>query len=123
MKYLSLAVGLFAALALVFGVRADDATVIGLGVVAAICAVTTYRSHGISSFLKIFAAIFATETVVFGAAYLLGTTDYWPEPYKAYVIPESLPLTIAMFGILVYAVAHIPVIEAMTLRPRTPRPK
>jgi vitamin B12/bleomycin/antimicrobial peptide transport system ATP-binding/permease protein len=114
MKYLSLAVGLFAALALVFGARSGDATVIGLGVAAAICAATTYRSHAISSFLKIFVAIFGIETVAFGAAYLLGKTDYWPEAYRAYLIPESLPLTIAMFGILVYAVAQIPVIKTMT---------
>src|SRR5215207_8404483 len=114
MKYLSLAVGLFAVLALVFGVYGEDGFVIGLGVVAGICAATTYLSQAMSSFLKIFAAIFAVETVLFGAAFLLGKTPYWPEGYDAYLIPETLPLTIAMFGILVYAVSHIPVIKAMT---------
>jgi putative ATP-binding cassette transporter len=109
-----LAVGLFAAVSFVLGVSSGDGIVIGLGVAAAICAVTTYLSCDISSFLKIFAAIFGIETVAFGAAYLLGSTGYWPEAYRAYLMPWEVPLTIAMFGILVYAVAHVPVIKAMT---------
>ena len=106
MKPLSIGVALFGLLALVqpaIELNPSDAL---LGIVALICAATTFRSAAISSFLKIFVGIFSTETIVFGLAVLLGRGGFWPSDYAAYLPPQSLPLTVAMFSILVYLVAQ-----------------
>jgi vitamin B12/bleomycin/antimicrobial peptide transport system ATP-binding/permease protein len=79
-----------------------------------LCAFTTYQARTISAFLKIFAAVFATETVIFGVVYLVGRIGLWPSTLEDYQIPESLPLTVAIFAILVYAISFIPVVKSMT---------
>jgi putative ATP-binding cassette transporter len=79
-----------------------------------LCAFTTYRTPSISNFLQIFAAIFATETVVFGVIFLVAQVGLWPASLEDYVLPESLPLTVAIFAILVYAISFIPVVQSMT---------
>src|SRR6266446_6854046 len=81
-----------------------DVTTAVLGVAALLCAYTTFHSTAISSFLKIFVGIFSTETIVFGLAVLAGRAGLWPADYTDYLPPESLPLTVAIFSILVYLV-------------------
>jgi len=81
---------------------------------ALLCALTTYRSHAISSFMKIFVAIFTIEMVVFGSLYLVAEIGFWPPSMEDYRLPESLPLTVAIFSILVYLVSFIPVVRSMT---------
>ena len=39
---------------------------------------TTFWSAAISSFLKVFVAIFSTETIVFGLAVVAGRAGFWP---------------------------------------------
>jgi len=113
MKFLAIAVALFAAVS-AFVAQKTGAPLIGvLSGVGFICALTTFRSHTSSAFLKIFVAIFASETVLFGALYLLSEVGLWPENLQDYMLPESLPLTMAMFAILVYAVSFIPVVKSM----------
>jgi putative ATP-binding cassette transporter len=107
MKQLSVAVGLFGIAALVQPVLQHNYADMLLGVVALLCAVTTFRSGAISSFLKIFVGIFSTETIVFGAATIASRAGWWPQFLAGYLPPESLPLTVAIFSILVYAVAHL----------------
>jgi vitamin B12/bleomycin/antimicrobial peptide transport system ATP-binding/permease protein len=114
MKPLSICVALFGLLALVVARTASDITTAILGVAAVLCAFTTFRSTAISSFLKIFVGIFSTETVVFGLAVLAGKTGLWPASYAEYEPPESVPLTFAIFSILVYAVAQIAVVRQIT---------
>jgi len=75
-----------------------------LGVVALLCAFTTWRSATISSFLRILIGIFSTETIVFGLAVVAGRAGLWPID-EEYLPPESLPLTVAIFTLLVYAAA------------------
>jgi len=103
MKALSLCVALFGLLALVemHGSAAEAL----LGAVALLCAFTTFRAAHISSFLKILVGIFSTETIVFGLAVLAGHAGFWPIE-EAYLPPESLPLTVAIFSILVFVAAH-----------------
>jgi len=79
-----------------------------------LCAFTTYQSRTISTFLQIFAAIFAAETVIFGTVFLAAQTGLWPASLVDYELPESLPLTVAIFGILVHAISFIPVVRSMT---------
>jgi vitamin B12/bleomycin/antimicrobial peptide transport system ATP-binding/permease protein len=84
-----------------------------LGGAALICAFTTWRSQGISSFLKVFVAIFGTEAVVFGLVHFAARLGFWPDWAQEYALPESLPLTVAIFSILVWLVSHLPVVRSV----------
>src|SRR5215469_7299479 len=106
MKLLSFCVGLFGLVALLQPALEMSLAGALLGVVALICAFTTFRSAAISHFLKIFVGIFSTETIVFGLPVLAGRAGLWPAVYRDYVPPESLPLTVAIFSILTYAAAQ-----------------
>jgi putative ATP-binding cassette transporter len=114
MKFLSICVALFAILALVLAQSLGDVATAILGIGALLCAATTWRSSAISSFLKIFVGIFSTETVVFGLAMLAAKTDLWPAAYAEYLLPESLPLTVAIFSITVYAAAQLRTVRQIT---------
>jgi putative ATP-binding cassette transporter len=105
MKALSLGVALFGLVALVQPAMHANVADALLGVFALVCAFTTFRSAGISHFLKIFVGIFSAETIVFGLAVLAGRAGAWPLD-EAYLPPDSLPLTVAIFSILVYVAAH-----------------
>jgi putative ATP-binding cassette transporter len=114
MKLLSGAIALLSVLALAVYWRTDDlgsALLFGFGLV---CGYTTLKSGTISTFLKIFVSIFSVEVVLFGGAYLLSVTGNWPTGFEEYRIPESLPLTVAMFSALVWAVSHLPVVRSIT---------
>jgi putative ATP-binding cassette transporter len=114
MRMLSLSV-LFAAALIAFGgIHAGDHGLLGLAAAGALAALTTWRSATISSFLKIFASIFAVEYCVFGLIVLLASLDLWPKALAAYAPPLSLAATVAVFGILIYAISFIPVIRAIT---------
>jgi putative ATP-binding cassette transporter len=114
MRILSLAVALFAVAAILVGLRAPDIGLFLYAGAALLCAVATDRSAHISKFLRVFEIVFAVETIVFGAAYLVDALGMWPQDYGDYALPSSLPLTVALFGSLVYAVSHIPVVRTMT---------
>jgi len=114
MRTLSLAVALFALAAVLVGLRAPDVGVFLFAAAALLCAGATYRSAHMSTFLRVFEVIFAIETIVFGVAYLVDELGLWPQAYADYALPDSLPLTVALFGSLVYAVSHIPVVRKMT---------
>lgn len=111
MKALSIAVGLFGLVALLEPAMQANLAAALLGVVALAAAVTTYRSASISSFLRIFVGIFSTETIVFGLAVVAARAGLWPRFLAAEPPPESLPLTVAIFSILVYAVARLPTVR------------
>jgi putative ATP-binding cassette transporter len=110
---LSIAVGAFAVAAFATGQISGDGLYL-LGGIAAICAVTTYLSRHISSFLKIFVAIFSIETIAFGLMVLGGALRLWPDAYIDYLPPQSLALTVAIFSILVYSVSHLPVVRSVS---------
>ena len=114
MKQLSVGVALFGLLALVLAATMQDAWTAGLGVAVLLCAFTTYRSAGISSFLKIFVSIFSIETIVFGLTVLAARGGLWPQVYEDYELPESLPLSVAIFSIAVYVVAQADVVRQIT---------
>ena len=114
MKALSIAVAVFGCAALVLAETGKDVITAVLGVVALGCAFTTYRAIGISCFLKIFVAIFSAETIVFGLAVLAGKAGLWPAAYAEYLPPESLPLTVAIFSIIVYVLSSLAVVRQIT---------
>lgn len=114
MKILALAAAVLSLVAAFVAHMKGDSIVALLATAALVCAYTTYRSAAISSFLKIFAAIFTTETVLFGAIFLIEKMNWWPVSLNEYRLPESLPLTVAIFSILVYAASFIPIVLSMT---------
>jgi vitamin B12/bleomycin/antimicrobial peptide transport system ATP-binding/permease protein len=118
MKNLSFGVAAIGLLAVAFGLKAGDGWEIGLGISALICAVTTYLSAGISSYLKIFAGIFSIETIVSGLLAVVIKADLWPVAFADYQPPDAslntFPITVAMFSILTYAVSHIGVVLQIT---------
>ncbi|HMF06972.1 MAG TPA: ABC transporter ATP-binding protein/permease, partial [Methylocella sp.] len=113
MQILAILVAIFSTAAAATGLLAGDHPVLLLAAAGLLCAYTTYRSRGISIFLRIFAAIFAAETVAFGSVFLVAVNGLWPSSLANYEFPISLPLTVAIFGILVYAISFIPVVRSM----------
>ena len=110
MKPLSIAVTLVGLVALVQPALQTNSSAAVLGIVTLICAVTTFRSTSISTFLKIFVGIFSTETIIFVLAVVATRAGYWPTDLTQ-APPESLPLTVAIFSILVYGVAQFPTVQ------------
>ncbi|MCX7900254.1 MAG: ABC transporter ATP-binding protein/permease, partial [Methylocystis sp.] len=114
MQKLGFAVAIFAIFVALAGAHRDESDLFVLAIAAGLCAYATWRAAGISSFLKIFVAIFSTETIVFGLVRLVEAEGLWPAALADYTPPDSLPITVAIFSIIVYAVSHIPVVRQMT---------
>src|SRR3977135_1395336 len=114
MSLLAVLVGLFSAAAAVVSLKTGDNFLLLLAGGGCFCAFPPYRSRTISTFLQIFAAIFAAETVIFGSIFLAAQTGLWPSSLEEYELPESLPLTVAIFGIIVHAISFIPVVRSIT---------
>ncbi len=113
MKFLAFAVLGFAVLAGGAGVFGKDPFLYLVGGAAAVCAWTTWRSAAISPFLRIFVAIFSTETIVFGLATVAVRLGLWPERLAALVLPDELTVTVAVFSILVYVIGRLPSLKSM----------
>lgn len=110
MRPLSFAVAALAAIALVIGQQSGNAGTIGMGVIGLLLAFVTFRAPSLAFFLRIFCAVFGTEYVLFGGAALLGQTGLWPIGTGIPPLPTSLPTTVGVFSILVYAISFAPVI-------------
>jgi putative ATP-binding cassette transporter len=108
--------GLVALLALILlGISAYEQGTAGLDLVfvGAILAVTTWRSAGMSRFLQIFAAVFASEFLIFGAMLTLAERDLWPAVLDVILPPDSLPITVGVFGIIIHLISYIPGVAAI----------
>ena len=106
MKPLSISVALLGLLTLAQSAIQTDLPGAFFGGTILLCAFATFRSADISSFLKIFVAIFSVETVVFGLAWLAYRAGFWPTEYLQYAPPTSLPVAVAIFSILGYAMTR-----------------
>jgi vitamin B12/bleomycin/antimicrobial peptide transport system ATP-binding/permease protein len=111
MKPLSIGLALIGILALIQPAIELNPSGAAFGVAILISAVATYRSAEISRFLKIFVGIFSTETIIFAVPVIVGRAGVWPVAYAAYLPPETLPVTLAIFSITVYAVAHLRTVQ------------
>ena len=105
------------ALALVFmgHDKGYDGWQIGLAVSLFLCAATTYLSAGISSYLKVFGAIFSIEAIASGLLTTLIKAGHWPAVLADYQPPQSFletfPITVAVFSIIIYVLAHVGVVQ------------
>ena len=114
MKRLGLAVAVFSLLSVAVGIMTAHPNfylMAGFGLAAA---VATYRSEPISSYLRIFVAIFSTEIILFGADTILSQTGLWPDALGRFAMPVSLPITVELFTIILYGVSFIPIVRRMT---------
>jgi putative ATP-binding cassette transporter len=111
MRILSFAVAALAAVALLAGQQSGSAGLIGMGVVGILLALATFRAQGIATFLRIFSTIFAVEYVLTSAGSVLAQLGSWPASLQALAPPPSLAITIAVFGLVVYAISFVPSIR------------
>jgi putative ATP-binding cassette transporter len=111
MKSLALGVALLGALAFFDAARAADPFAALLGAAALGCAAATFCSRSTSTFLKILIAIFSVQTVAFGLAFLAAREGLWPAETSEYSLPAWLPVTTAIFAMLIYASAHLGVVR------------
>ncbi len=123
MKQLSIGVAIAAAIALVAGITkggvdvlglAADPTLLSIGAIGLMLALTTFHSPPISPFLRVFSTIFAVEYVVTAAVYVAVQAGWWPPSFSELAPPASLPITVAIFGLLVHLISFIPVIRQIT---------
>jgi putative ATP-binding cassette transporter len=113
MRLLSIAIILFAFLSIGLGATGGDRQAVGLGIVGFLLGITTWRAQSLSRFLQIFAVIFASEYIIFGSVLTLEVHDLWPASLEALSVPESLPITVGIFGLIIYAISFIPGIVAI----------
>jgi putative ATP-binding cassette transporter len=114
MKILGLAVAAFALAALGLGVAQHESILQLLGAFSLIAAWCCWRAADGSVFLKIFIALFCVEIIAFGLGDFAARFGYWPQALEDAKFPATLPLTVAVFAILVYAVSHIAVVRRLT---------
>jgi putative ATP-binding cassette transporter len=113
MQILAVAVAIFAVAAFGIGQAAGLPGTFGLAVTGILLALAIGTWRDPSSFLRIFVAVFGLEYIAFGAVTLLAGSGWWPPTLAAAVPPASLPVTVGVFGILVVAASHIPVIRTI----------
>ncbi|MDB5572279.1 MAG: transporter [Hyphomicrobiales bacterium] len=123
MTFLGLLVAAASALSLVAGFAAGGSSFLGLSVngpllgvalSGALLTLATLRAERISKFLRIFSKVFAVEFAVVSLAFTLSVLGFWPEALAALTPPPSLPVTLAVFGMIVLAISFIPVIAQIT---------
>jgi len=109
----AIAAAIVAAASLVSGLADGDRGGLVLGVVGVGLAWSAFRGGLISPFLRVFLVIFSVEYVVTGLGYLMARNGLWPQALAELSIPSQLPLTVGLFGILVYAISFIPVVRTI----------
>lgn len=107
MKRLSLAVAIFTLILFALAWKDGDTDTLSLAIVGVLLTAAIWRSVGRSHFLNIFIAIFGTEFIFFGGVLALASEGYWPEILKSVLPPDSLPMTVGIFGIIVHAISYV----------------
>lgn len=110
MKILSVIVAAFSVLAFLVWRNTQDVVVQSLAMSTAALAVTTWLSPRISTYLRIFATSFAVETVIFGLCAFIARGGWWPQALSSVQVPDTLPLSLSIFGLLAFALSFVPVV-------------
>ncbi len=106
-----------AAAAIIAGLNAvtgGGAMTFVLAAVGGLLLVAILRSVALSAFLKVLLTVFSFEYAATTLAHVMGRIGWWPEAWKAITIPAELPLTVGLFGIIVFAVSFIPVVRTIS---------
>lgn len=111
MHILAVIVAVVAALSAAAGLSGGGTAAYGLAAAGAALAVVTFLSTRISTFLRIFSVIFSVEYIVTGLAWIAARQGVWPNALADLTPPLSLPITVAVFGVIVWAISYIPVIR------------
>ncbi len=123
MKKLTIVVATAAAIALVTGVAQGsvgflgvrfDVPLLSIGLAGLALAIVTLRASSISNFLRVFSAIFAVEYILTSLAYVIARVGWWPTALTDAAPPASLPITLAIFALLVYLLSFVRVIGQIT---------
>lgn len=93
------------------GARIADPAMVSLFVAGLVLTAATYQAARISSFLRVFSMIFGVEFVLTSLACAAPKIGWWPSFLGGLEIPLSLPITIAVFGVIVWSISFIPVIR------------
>jgi len=122
-KKLAVVVAIAAAIALAAGVAPGsdgylgipfDLPLLSIGLAGLALSIVTLRTLWISSFLRVFSAIFVVEYVLTSLAYVMARVDWWPAVLTDAAPPASLPITLAIFALLVYLLSFVQVIGQIT---------
>lgn len=92
----------------------SDPSLLGVAIAGFGIAFATWRAPAISAFLRVFSWIFGVEFIVTALGYLAVRAGFWPAFLSGAPIPVSMPVTIAVFGILMYLISFIPVVNQIT---------
>ena len=123
MTGLTISIAITAAIALVAAIAqggvgflglAADLALLSVGVAGLALAIVSFRTPSISAFLRVFLMIFAVEYVLTGVAYVIVRLGWWPAALADATPPVSLPITLAMFALLVYLISFVSVIRQIT---------
>src|SRR5271166_3292778 len=104
----------FAVLALAVGAYEEDGMMLLIGAASALSAAASAPLWRHSVFLAILSDLFAIETIAFGLADIVVLLGYWPHAYADYELPRYLPLATALFGVVIFAVSHLPFVRRLT---------
>ena len=114
LRILAILAAVFAAIAFAVGELSGLPGTVGLAITGLVLAGAMWQARRISSFLRVFLTVFVLEYVAFGVMVLVSGLGWWPDFLAGLLPPASLPVTVGIFGILVVAVSHIPVIRTIT---------
>ncbi len=92
----------------------SDLSLLGVAIAGLGIAFATWRAPAISAFLRVFSWIFGVEFIATALGYLAVRAGVWPAFLSGAPIPVSMPVTIAVFGILIYLISFIPVVNQIT---------
>lgn len=92
----------------------SDPALMGIAVAGFGIAYAIWRAPFISAFFRVFSWIFGIEFILTALGYLAARAGYWPAFLANAQIPVSLPVTIAVFGIIIYVISFIPVVNQIT---------
>ena len=109
MKLLGIAVALFGLVEIGVGVASRQPPLFLLAAFTFGAALTTYRSVGISTFLRVLIAYFSIETIGFGVCVCINALGAWPPALEEVHIPSTVAMTVALFSIISYLTSFIPV--------------
>ena len=110
MKLLSIAVALFGLVAAYVAHRSGHGVLYLLAAFSFLAAFVTFQAaERTSTFVRILIRLFATETIVFGLCVCANALGYWPRALDEVRMPSSVAITVALFAVLTYVAALIPV--------------